>query len=84
MTLVLSSVLSQLLLLQAKLRAVEEERLILREDADGDSLDKESLIRNAWTSRDKAEQKKNMAEVELARERIEEMQVENIQNKILI
>ena len=33
------------------------------------------MIRRAWTSRDTAVQKKNIAEVELARERIEEMQV---------
>ena len=39
------------------------------------SLSKETLIKNAWSSRDAAVARKNVAEVELARGRIEEMQV---------
>ena len=39
------------------------------------SLSKETLIKSAWSSRDAAVARKNVAEVELARGRIEVMQV---------
>ena len=39
------------------------------------SLSKETLIKSAWSSRDAAVERKNVAKVELARGRIEGMQV---------
>ena len=65
----------QLLLLEARLNAAEEERLILKKDVEESSLSKETLIKSAWSSRDAAVKRKNVAEVELARGRIEGMQV---------
>ena len=66
---------SQLVLLEALLAGVEEERLLLRGDVKESSLGKETLIKHAWTRRDAAVGRKNLAEVELARGRIEGMQV---------
>ena len=69
------SYLLQLLLLEARHNAAEEERLILKKDVEESSLSKETLIKSAWSSRDAAVKRKNVAEVELARGRIEVMQV---------
>ena len=69
------SYLLQLLLLEARLNAAEEERLILKKDVEESSLSKETLIKSAWSNRDSAVARKNVAEVELARGRIEGMQV---------
>ena len=67
--------LLQLLLLEARLKAAEEERQILKKDVEESSLSKDTLIKSAWSSRDAAVERKNVAEVELARGRIESMQV---------
>ena len=69
------------------MKVVEEERLILRADAESSSDSRETIIRSAWSIRDKAVQRKNMAEVELAGGRIEEMQIssqllETVQQKV--
>ena len=44
-------------------------------DVEEISLSKETQMKSAWSSRDVAVARKNVAEVELARGRIEEMQV---------
>ena len=69
------------------MKVVEEERLILRADAESSSDSRETIIRSAWSIRDKAVQRKNMAEVELAGGRIEELQIssqllETVQQKV--
>ena len=71
------------------MKVVEEERLILRADAESSSDSRETIIRSAWSIRDKAVQRKNMAEVELAGGRIEEMQIssqllETVQQKVVL
>ena len=66
------------MLLEARLEAAEEERLILKKDVEESSLSRENLIKSAWSSRDAAVERKNLAEVELARARIESMQVSNM------
>jgi len=78
---------SKLVLLEARLTATDEERLIMRKDVEESSLSKETLIKSAWSSRDAAVSRKNVAEVELARGRIEVMQVssqlmEAVQQKV--
>jgi hypothetical protein len=65
----------QLALLETRLHIKEEERLILKKDVEESSLSKETLMKRAWSSRDAAVARKNVAEVELARGRIEGMQV---------
>ena len=71
------------------MKVVEEERLILRADAESSSDSRETIIRSAWSIRDKAVQRKNLAEVELAGGRIEEMQIssqllETVQQKVVL
>ena len=63
------------MMMEARLAAAEEEREMLKKDVEESSLSKESLIKSAWSSRDAAVERKNVAEVELARTRIESMQV---------
>ena len=63
------------MMLEARLKAAEEEREMLKKDVEESSLSKESLIKSAWSSRDAAVERKNVAEVDLARTRIESMQV---------
>jgi len=80
---------SKLLLLEARLGAAEEERTMLKKDVEESSLSRETLIKSAWTSRDAAVGRKNVAEVELARGRIESMQVssqliEAVQQKVAL
>ena len=41
--------------------AAEEERLMLRKDVEESSLGKETLIKSAWSSRDAAVSRKNVA-----------------------
>jgi len=62
---------------------------MLKKDVEESSLSKESLIKSAWSSRDAAVERKNVAEVELARTRIESMQVnsqliEAVQQKVTL
>ena len=71
----------------ARLSAVEEERDTLRDDLNNTELSKEELIKKAWETRDSAVARKNAAEIELARMRIDVMQVssqlmESVQQKI--
>merc|ERR1712013_849490 len=80
---------SKLMMMEARLAAAEEEREMLKKDVEESSLSKESLIKSAWSSRDAAVERKNVAEVELARTRIESMQVnsqliEAVQQKVTL
>ena len=63
------------MMMEARLAAAEEEREILKKDVEESSLSKESLIKSAWSSRDAAVERKNVAEVDLERTGIESMQV---------
>ena len=70
------------MMMEARLAAAEEEREMLKKDVEESSLSKESLIKSAWSSRDAAVERKNVAEVELARTRIESMQVIKIPHRL--
>ncbi len=72
---------------EVKLRALEEERDILKSDIENSGLKKDELIKKAWEVRDAAVKRKNNTEIELARTRIDLMQVnsqllEAIQQKV--
>ncbi|XP_071448844.1 bicaudal D-related protein homolog [Hetaerina americana] len=78
---------SQLSVTETKLRAAEEERDVARTDADSSAHAKEESVAKAWEMRDKAIARKNAAEVELARTRIDLLQInsqliEAVQQKI--
>ena len=72
---------------EVKLKALEEERDILKEDIENSGAAKDELIKKAWETRDAAVKRKNNTEIELARTRIDLMQVnsqllEAIQQKV--
>jgi len=78
---------NQLTLKEVELDAVREERETARRDASETHLAKEEIIRRAWEVRDQAVQRKNAAEIDLARTRIDVLQInsqllEAIQQKI--
>jgi len=71
------------------LAAAEEEKEILTQDLQNLTLTKEMMIKKAWETRDAAVESKNAAEVDLARNRIEMMQVssqlmEAVQQKVTL
>ncbi|KAK4287984.1 hypothetical protein Pmani_038954 [Petrolisthes manimaculis] len=71
----------------AQMKAVEEQRDNLKFDIENTHLAKEELIKKAWDMRDNAVARKNACEIELARTRIDVMQVnsqlmEAIQQKV--
>ncbi|XP_050728980.1 bicaudal D-related protein homolog isoform X1 [Eriocheir sinensis] len=77
----------QVTLGEAQLKAVEEHRDTLKHDLDNTHLAKDELIKKAWDMRDNAVARKNACEIELARTRIDVMQVnsqlmEAIQQKV--
>ena len=57
------------------MKAAEEERDTLREDISNSEAGRDELIKKAWDTRDAAVKRKNNTEVELARTRIDVMQV---------
>merc|ERR1712110_326574 len=70
-----------------QLKAAEEERDTLKEDVANTEAGKDELIKKAWETRDAAVKRKNNTEIELARTRIDLMQVnsqllEAIQQKV--
>ena len=72
---------------EVKLSALEEERDILKSDIENCAATKDELIKKAWDVRDAAVKRKNNTEIELARTRIDLMQVnsqllEAIQQKV--
>lgn len=79
--------LFQLSVAEVKLNALEEERNILKNDVENCGAAKDELIKKAWEVRDAAVKRKNNTEIELARTRIDLMQVnsqllEAIQQKV--
>ena len=81
------SYLFQLSVAEVQLSALEEERDILKSDIENCSAAKDELIKKAWDVRDAAVKRKNNTEIELARTRIDLMQVnsqllEAIQQKV--
>ncbi|XP_063987466.1 bicaudal D-related protein homolog [Diachasmimorpha longicaudata] len=78
---------SKLSVCEAELRGVKEERDRARGDIEDSELNRDEVIAQAYTVRDQAVARKNRAEVELARTRIDVLQVnsqlmEAIQQKI--
>ena len=55
--------------------AATEERDTLKSDLDDSALAKDELIKKAWETRDAAVKRKNATQIELARSRIDVMQV---------
>ncbi|XP_069946048.1 bicaudal D-related protein homolog isoform X2 [Cherax quadricarinatus] len=77
----------QVTLGEAQLKAVAEQRDNLKHDLDNTHLAKDELIKKAWDMRDNAVARKNACEIELARTRIDVMQInsqlmEAIQQKV--
>ena len=60
---------------ETKMKAFEEECGTLRDDIANTHLAKDELIKKAWEVRDAAVKRKNNTEIELARSRIDVMQV---------
>ena len=61
----------KLILLQTQLAGVVEEKDIMRRDVEEVGCAREERIRAAWKTRDSAVDRKNAAEVDLARARVE-------------
>ncbi|XP_043211966.1 bicaudal D-related protein homolog [Amphibalanus amphitrite] len=83
----LSRHMHQLTMKEKQYDALKEERDILKEDLNSTHLSKEELIKKAWEVRDKAVARKNATEIDLARARIDVMQInsqllESIQQKV--
>ncbi|KAG0695890.1 Bicaudal D-related [Chionoecetes opilio] len=77
----------QVTLVEVQLKAVEEQRDTFKQDLDSTHLAKDELMKKAWDMRDNAVARKNACEIELARTRIDVMQVnsqlmEAIQQKV--
>lgn len=72
---------------EVQLKAAEEERDTLKEDVANSEAGKDVLIKKAWETRDAAVKRKNNTEIELAKTRIDVMQInsqlmEAIQQKV--
>lgn len=85
--LLLLILLGQITIKESELSAALEERDIARQDLSETHLAKDEIVKKAWSLRDSAVQRKNKAELEVAKTRIDMMQVnsqlmEAIQQKI--
>jgi len=85
----LQNLRSKLTLLQTRLAAAEDERQVFKADLENITASKDEMIKRAWETRDNAVKRKNSAEVELARSRIDFMQansqlLEAVQQKVVI
>ena len=72
---------------EVQLKAAEEERDTLKSDIENCEAGKDVLIKKAWETRDAAVRRKNNTEIELAKTRIDVMQInsqlmEAIQQKV--
>jgi len=67
--------MSKLSVTEIKLKSAEEERNTLREDLQNSDAGRDVLIKKAWETRDAAVKRKNNTEIELAKTRIDVMQV---------
>ena len=77
----------QLTVTEVQLKAAEEERDTLKSDVENSEASKDVLIKKAWETRDAAVKRKNNTEIELAKTRIDVMQInsqlmEAIQQKV--
>ena len=61
--------------MKAKLLALEERCQLIQGDLDNCDKPKEEIVRLAWKARDEAVGRKNNAEIQLAKTRIENMQI---------
>merc|ERR1712217_58727 len=83
----IKDLLSKLTVTEVQLKAAEEERDTLKSDIENSEAGKDVLIKKAWETRDAAVKRKNNTEIELARTRIDVMQInsqlmEAIQQKV--
>lgn len=83
----LRGLMSKLSVTELQLKAAEEDRDTLRSDLENSEAGRDVLIKKAWETRDAAVKRKNNTEIELARTRIDVMQVnsqlmEAIQQKV--
>ncbi len=62
---------------EVQLSAASEERDTLRNDLSNTSAGRDELIKKAWDVRDAAVKRKNATQIELAKSRIDVMQVHN-------
>ena len=72
---------------EVQLKAAEEERDTLKGDLENTEAGRDVLIKKAWETRDAAVKRKNNTEIELAKTRIDVMQInsqlmEAIQQKV--
>jgi len=79
--------LSKLSVTEIKLKSATEERDTLRDDLENSDAGRDVLIKKAWETRDAAVKRKNNTEIELAKTRIDVMQVnsqlmEAVQQKV--
>merc|ERR1719346_71174 len=79
--------MSKLSVTELQLKAAEEDRDTLRSDLENSEAGRDVLIKKAWETRDAAVKRKNNTEIELARTRIDVMQInsqlmEAIQQKV--
>jgi len=79
--------MSKLSVTELQLKAAEEDRDTFKADLDSSDAGRDVLIKKAWETRDAAVKRKNNTEIELARTRIDVMQVnsqlmEAIQQKV--
>jgi coiled-coil domain-containing protein 64 len=63
---------------EAELKALKEELDIAKQDLMETHLGKDAIVKKAWDVRDHAVQRKNKAEIEVARTRIDMMQVNSL------
>lgn len=78
---------SRLTIMETELAAAKEEQRNLAETANVSGLGKEEIVKRAFELRDQAVKRKNQVEIELAKTRIEIMQInsqlmESIQQKV--
>merc|ERR1712079_938093 len=71
----IKDLLSKLTVTEVQLKAAEEERDTLKSDIENSEAGKDVLIKKAWETRDAAVKRKNNTEIELARTRIDVMQI---------
>ncbi|CAG0897556.1 unnamed protein product [Darwinula stevensoni] len=81
------SLQQQLEICRVKEEGLQEQIQVLQSDLEDTHLSKDQLIRKAWDVRDQAVARKNKAEIELAKARIESLQVnsqllEAVQQKV--
>lgn len=60
---------------EARLTALDERNAILSDDLSNCDKPKEEIVKLAWQARDQAVERKNAAEISLAKTRIENMQI---------